>query len=58
MVFFKIMIIACIFIQPINNYKCLGVSFKNYYFTYIAKENWKEVCNSNNALKFSIPTRR
>ena len=28
------------------------------YFTYTAKENWKEGCNPNNALNFSIPTCR
>ena len=33
----------------------LGKYLKLPYFTYTAKENWKEDCNSSNALNFSLP---
>ena len=35
-----------------------GNHFEIPYFTYTAKENWKEDCNLNNARNFSLPTRR
>ena len=46
------------FNTPINNYKILGNNIKISYFTYISKENWKEDCNLNNTLKFSLPSHK
>ena len=58
MIFFKIKVNACILIHPISNYNLWENIFKIPYFTYIAKENWKEYCNSINAMKFSLPAYR
>jgi hypothetical protein len=39
---------------PISNYDFWGNHLKIPHFTHIAKENWKEDCNSNNTLQFSL----
>jgi hypothetical protein len=46
------------FNTPIRNYDFLGNHLKIPHFTHIAKENWKEDCNSNNTLQFSLQARR
>ena len=56
MVFFEIKVNACILINPIINYNFWGNHFKIPYFTYTAKDDWKEDCNSNNALPFFRPS--
>ena len=54
MVFLKIKVYACILICLINN--CFFENdLKLAYFSYIAKENWKEDWNSNKRAKSFPP---
>ena len=55
-VFFKIKVNSFILIHPIIFY--FGELFRSTLFHLYYKENWKEDCNLNNTLKFSLPTLR
>ena len=58
MLLFKVKVNERILIHSIINYKFFGNNFKIPYFIGTTKENWKEDCNSNNTLKFSLMARR
>ena len=59
MVILKIKVSDRILIHPMNAYYCFGGNHLELpHFTYTAKENWKEDCNSNNALNLPLLARR
>ena len=59
MVFLKIKVDACILIHPISIYKKFGRIILKYPILLILLKNFfQKNCNSNNALKITLPARR